>query len=49
MMPLSDAATRLETLVMSGTDANLVPLVEALRLLAIASHDALEAAFPKTD
>ena len=49
MMPLSDAATHLETLVMSGTDANLVTLVEALRLLAVASHDALEAAFPKTD
>ena len=49
MTALSEAATTLETLALSETQADLVPMIEALRQLAAASHDALERAFPKAD
>jgi HPt (histidine-containing phosphotransfer) domain-containing protein len=45
MTVLSEAATSLEILAQSGTAGDLFPAAEALRQLATASHDALEAAF----
>ncbi len=45
MVALGDAASRLETLVLSGTQADLSPNVQALWTLGVQSHDALEAQF----
>ncbi len=48
MIALSEAATSLEISILSGTAIKLGPIVESLRQLGAESHDALEAAFPKS-